>query len=390
MKKIIATVLSSRDSYETLSPYLNRADLDETSANIYAEIQKYYEKDVKAVNVDREILLSRLLKRNDLHSVVYDDYFNTLPEPSSAVNLVDTFVDAKKDKLITDILVAIHDHRDDVIKSKMEEYLTCSVEQIEEEVFNATPIEELETHFTGKNLIPLFPSAISDAIGGGVPRQSQLCIFARPDVGKSTTAINTAVGAAEKGFRVLYIGNEDPAPKMMYRIMTRFTRVPEAVLKQDPKRYYEVALQNGYPNMFFVPMHPGNLNELRKWIDKIKPDVMVIDQIRNMHFKKESMTINLEQGCIATRNLAKEYDLVSIIITQAGASATNKAVLDYEDVEYSNTGVAAQCDLMIGVGQTHEMKEVNRVMLSFPKNKISKPIRAFSALIEYDINRLST
>lgn len=390
MKKIIATILSSRESYETLSPYLNRADLDEISCNIYQEIQKYYEKDVKAVNVDKEILLSRLLKRNDLHSVVYNDYFNTLPEPSSAVNLIDTFVDAKKDKLITDILVAIHDHRDDVIASKMEEYLSVSVEQIEEELFNATPIEELETHFTGKNLIPIFPTMVSDAIGGGVPRQSQLCIFARPDVGKSTTAINTAVGAAERGFRVLYIGNEDPAPKMMYRIMTRFTRVPEAVLKQDPKRYYEVALQNGYANMFFVPMHPGNLNELRKWIDKIKPDIMVIDQIRNMHFKKESMTINLEQGCIATRNLAKEYNLVSIIITQAGASATNKAVLDYEDVEYSNTGVAAQCDLMIGVGQTHEMKEVGRVMLSFPKNKISSPIRPFSALIEYDINRLST
>ena len=390
MRKIISTLISSREAFDTLSPYVSRSHLDETSYNVYEEICKYYEKDVKATNVDKEILLSRLNKRNDLHSVVYNDYFNTLPEPSSAPNLIETFVDAKKDKLITDVLVAIHDHNDQVLSSKMEEYLACDVDKIEEEMFNAPKIEELEAHFTGKNLIPLYPSAISDAIGGGVPRQSQLCIFARPDVGKSTTAINTAVGAAEKGFRVLYIGNEDPAPKMMYRIMTRFTRTPEAVLRDNPKKYYELAIQNGYENMFFVPMHPGNGNELRKWIERLKPDVMVIDQIRNMHFKKESMTINLEQGCIATRNLAKEYNLVSIIITQAGDSARNKPVLSMEDVEWSNTGVAAQCDLMIGVGQTEDMKENRRVMLSFPKNKMSAPVKPFSALIEYEINRLST
>src|SRR3989337_194505 len=117
MRKIISTLLQSRESFDLLSPYISSPDLDETSANIYAEIRKYYEKDPKAVNVDKEILLSRLLKRNDLHVIVYEDYFNRLPEPSSAVNLIDTFVDAKKSKIITDILVAIHDHRDDVIKN---------------------------------------------------------------------------------------------------------------------------------------------------------------------------------------------------------------------------------------------------------------------------------
>lgn len=390
MHKIISTLLASKESFDILAPYITRSDVDEASWAIFEEIQTYYERDPKATKVDNDVVLARLVKKNNIHPIVLEDVFSHLPEPSSAPNLIETFVEAKKERLITSILVSIHDHDNDKIKQYMEEYLTYNIEEIKEEMFNGTAIEELENHFTGRNLIPLFPTMVSDAIGGGIPRQSQICIFARPDVGKSTAAINTAVGAAERGFRILYIGNEDPAPKMMYRIITRFTRVPEEKLRTDPKGYFEAAIAAGYPNLYFVPMHPGGYTELRKWIERIKPDIVVIDQIRNMHFKKESMTINLEQGCIATRNLAKEFNFVSIIITQAGDSARNKPVLSMEDVEWSNTGVAAQCDLMIGMGQTEDMKENGRVMLSFPKNKLSAPIKPFSARIEYNINRIST
>lgn len=389
-QKLISTLLSSRESYQIIQKYLAREDVGEIAWNIYEEITKYYEKDNKAEKVDKELLLPKLIKRKDLHELVYEDYLARLPEASSASNLIDLYIDTKKDRLTTDILMAIHDKDEDKLKSKMEEYLTFGVDEIKEEVFNGTTIEELESHFTGKNLIPIFPTALSELVGGGVPRQSQLCVIARPDVGKSTFTINAAVGAAEQGFRVLYIGNEDPAPKMVYRIITRFVREPESTIRQSPKEYFDLAIRNGYGNVFFVPMHPGNIPELRKWIERVKPDIVVIDQIRNMNIKKDSMTINLEQGCIATRNLAKEFNLVMIVVTQAGDSARNKLQLDMEDVEWSNTGVAAQMDLMIGIGQTPELKENQRIMLSFPKNKLSAPIKAFSANIEYGINRIST
>ena len=135
--------------------------------------------------------------------------------------------------------------------------------------------------------------------------------------------------AAEKGFRVLYVGNEDPAPKMVMRILSRFLRKPEHEFRNQPDTD-QIALDRGYSNIFFKEMHPGNYAELRSWIVKLNPDVVVIDQIRNMNFKADSMTINLEQGVIATRNLAKEFNLVMVVITQAGDSATNKVVLRHE------------------------------------------------------------
>src|SRR5690606_32128932 len=108
------------------------------------------------------------------------------------------------------------------------------------------------------------------------------------------------------------------------------------------------------------------IHEIRSYVEKISPDLVVVDQIRNLAVKPESMTVNLEQGVIAMRNLAKEFNFVSVVVTQAGDSAHNKLILDYTDVEWSNTGVAAQMDLMIGVGQNEDFKSQGKVMLSFP------------------------
>jgi KaiC/GvpD/RAD55 family RecA-like ATPase len=385
---LLSTVMSSREAHEKLLPYidpLNFSDLTQTFLDICKE---YYEKDKKATKVDKELALAKAIQLLPKRELLLKEYIERLPEPSSLPNLLALYDAVKKERLGLDIIQAITSGREDKAKELMTKYSEDSSIEEEEIFYNATPIDQLEIHFTGKNLLPLRPTAINEAIGGGIPRQSQICVFARPDVGKSTVAINIACGVAEEGFKVLYIGNEDPAPKMMYRILSRFARTPEKEIRNNTQVYYEKALEAGYSNLYFIPMHPGTIGEVRKWVEKIHPDLLVIDQIRNMHIKTESMTVNLEQGVIATRNLAKEFNMAVLVITQAGASANGKIYLDMDDVEWSNTGVAGQMDLMIGVGQSREMKENRRVMLSFPKNKLSAPITPFSCEIDYETQRL--
>lgn len=388
--KLISALVSSREAYTRLLPLIKDNTFLEYNGIAFDEIKTFYNTDQKASKADVEILKDRAIKKYPKREALLVEYFSSLPEPPSIPNLIEVYTDVQKERIGQEIVQGLMSKKKENVQELMEQYLSFNVQEVKDELFNATPIEELEQHFTGKNLIPIYPTAISDMLGGGVPRQSQLCIFARPDTGKSVVAINAAVGAAENGFRVMYIGNEDPAPKMMYRIISRFTKEPEAELRKSPKKYFDMAIEHGYGNMFFVPMHPGNLMELRSKIERIKPDIFIIDQIRNMNFKKDSMTINLEQGCIGTRNLAKEFNCVSIVVTQAGDSARNKLVLDMEDVEWSNTGVAAQMDLMIGLGQREEMKAQGKIVLSFPKNKFTAPIKPFHANIEYAINRITT
>lgn len=387
--KLIAALIQSRDAFHKIYPFVKDNTFYDFNSLVFDEVVNYYQKDSSAPKVDVDIIKTILKKKNAKKENLVEEYFAALPEPPSLPNLLELFVSVQKDKISQEVVKSLVGKEEEKAKNLMEQYLTYGVEEVKDELFNATPIDKLEEHFTGKNMIPIYPTHLNDILGGGVPRQSQLCIFARPNVGKSTVAINLAVGAAEAGYRILYLGNEDPAPKMMYRIVSRFTRVPENELKAHPKKYFDQALAKGYGNLFFIPTHPGTLPELRKWIERIKPDVFVIDQIRNMHIKKESMTINLEQGCIGTRNLAKEFNCVSVVVTQAGDSAKSKLILDMEDVEWSNTGVAAQMDLMIGMAQTMEMANTGRVMLSFPKSKFTAPIKAFSANIDYATNRIT-
>lgn len=387
--KIISTILSSRESYLKLLPIIEEDSFSEFGKQILKEVNTYYDTDATIQYVDKDLVKDKLIQLKPKKEALIQDYFVSLPEPSSADNIVRLYQEQVRGKLREDLIIALSANDEKKIVELFNNYITTDLEESTEEIFHAVSIDDLAVNFNKKNLIPIYPTGLNEALGGGVPRQSQICIFARPDVGKTAVAINAAVGAAEAGFKVLYIGNEDPSSKMVLRILTRFTRVSERELLANTRQYYDVALERGYGNLYFVALHPGNPSEIRGLIEKIKPDLVVIDQLRNCNFKPESMTINLEQGVITMRNLAKEFNFVSIVVTQAGNSAVGKIVLGMEDVEWSNTGVAAQMDLMIGVGQNEMMKEGRLINLSFPKNKLTAPIRPFTVNIDYERNRLT-
>ena len=387
--KLIACFLRSREAYEKVLPYLSdKYVFSPFGFKVVEEIKSFYDTDPSAEHVDLDLVKQRLIAESPKKDFIIEEYFSSVPVDVSVSNVLKLYEDVYKEVLRSELILCLNNKEDDRVNELIKQLQTFSAEEDEEGIYNATPVKELNKYFTGTNLIPIYPTAINTLIGGGVPRQSQICIVARPDVGKSTVAINMAVGAAEKGFKVLYVGNEDPPAKMVMRILSRFLRKPEHEFK-DQEDSDAIALERGYGNVFFKEMHPGDYKQLRSWIEKLRPDVVVIDQIRNMNFKADSMTINLEQGVIATRNLAKEFNLVMIVITQAGDSATNKVVLEMNDCEWSNTGVAAQMDLMIGVGQTPALKEQGIVILSFPKNKLCAPIKPISANIDYSLNRLT-
>lgn len=387
--KIISTIGSSREAYLKLAPFVSPEVFSTFCGKVYHEIAKWYESDKKTDIVDFEFIKSYLQKEEPKKTNLIEEFFASLPNPSSADNIARLYKEQYKEHLREELILALGSNRKTQISELIDKYQSVEIEEEQEEIFNDVSIEELQIHFSNENLIPIYPSALNEALGGGVPRQSQICIYARPDVGKTTVAINATVGAAESGFKVLYLGNEDPSAKMVLRMLTRFTRKPERELLTNPKLYKD-AVAKGYKNLYFVSAHPGNAAFLKKYVEKIKPDLMVVDQIRTMHFSKESMTMNLEYGVRFTRSLAKEFNLVSIVVTQAGDSASNRIVLRQEDVEWSNTGVAGQMDLMLGVGQNEIMKATGQVCISIPKNKLTAPLSPMTVSIDYALNRLTT
>jgi hypothetical protein len=69
--------------------------------------------------------------------------------------------------------------------------------------------------------------------------------------------------------------------------------------------------------------------------------------------------------------MAKKYKCIGVSTTQAGDSATNKRKLEIGDVDWSNVGVQAQADLLIGMGANQEDMERDIRYLTLLKNKLT-------------------
>lgn len=378
----------SREHFEDLEPYINDLDFQDYSKHIYNEIRSYYNTDRDAGSIEVEFLKERVARLFPKKAEAFHLYVDSLPDNVSGLNIIKELNDLRKERLGDEIASALLQKKD--ATDLMETFLTQTdlVTPISGDIYEAPSLESLVDSIRPDKLIPIYPTKLNEAIGGGVPRQSQLCIFARPDVGKTTCAINIAGGILMNGYKVLYVGNEDPSEIIILRILTRLTGVSRHDIVGNPSRYDNIARDKGYNNFVFAGLSPGTIPEIRSLVESVKPDVLVVDQVKNLRVAKASSVENLEEAVEHTRNIAKEFNIVSIVVTQAGESARNKLVLSLEDVYNSKTGIPGQMDLMIGMGQDQAHRDASRVVLSMPKNKLSAPIPPITCKIDYVTNTI--
>lgn len=391
-QKILAAALSGRKHWSVISRWLDKKSLSGNGKALLKLITEYYKADATATTVDKDLVYDRLLQLFPKDQRELLEFTSGITENPSDFNVVQEIVDQHKSDLAQQIAVAVGTNAIDKIDGLVAQYADTTVidEADRPQVYTAPDIAEVAEAFKAENLVPVYPTKLNNTLGGGVPRQSQIGVFARPDVGKSTVAMNMAIPMCERGYKVIYFGNEDPDQTMILRAYTRFLRTNSSNVLDNLGESYQKALEKGLENFTFIRLQPGSIAEILTFVEDIRPDVIIIDQLRNMTTTnaKGSMTDNINTLAAATRSIAKQYDLVSVVITQAGDSAHNKLILEYTDVEYSNTGFAAQLDLLIGAGQNQDLKDMNRIMLAFPKNKLCGPITPFEATIDYPTNRV--
>lgn len=389
--KILKTIITSRESFNALAPYINNGEqFSEVGKVLYSTIEDFYQRDPEMGAVDQDILLKFIENKYPNKIDLFAHLVDNMPESVSAPNILEYYRELKRENLGDRIASSLLGSQDKKAVALMEDYLSLSVEAYTEETTLCNlDAEELLEKTHGTDLIPMYPKIISDKLGGGMPRQGQMLIYARPDIGKSTVAMNIAGGATKDGFKVLNCGNEDPTSVMVRRYLARATGWTQREVGDDLQGAIDAAREaGGYQNYIFHPMAPGSMPEIRAQIEKHSPDIVIIDQIRSVITGAEGHTLSMERVCIEMRALAKEHNFVSILVTQAGESANNKLVLDMVDVEWSNTGIQGAMDLMVGVGQNQEWKDKSRIMLSFPKNKLTEPIKPFDCRIDYACQKI--
>ena len=390
-QKVLAAAIQDREAYVKINAILRKEDFTELSFEIWKRIQSYYDKDDAARSIDVDILKKKVENELPKHADIINKTIDSLVS-TSVPNLLNEIINVKTaavaHQLAGELLANPSSDKTHALLEELQKVneLTAVHENVQSVDRYAT--EMLNDLKDGSGLIKLYPRELNDRIDGGVYRGNQILIFARPNAGKTQFAINLTRGFLRDGYRVLYLCNEEPKKQLIMRLLSRMLSKQKKEVLADLDSAVVEATKVGLGNLYLEEINPGTFPEINGLIRKLKPDIVVIDQIRNIQMVAESRTNQLEMAATEARNLAKKYNILSVIITQAGDSAENKLVLNMGDVDYSNTGIPAQVDLMVGVGVNQTTREQGLRTISIAKNKLSSDHGNFPVQVDESLSKI--
>ena len=388
-KSLIAAALESKEAYALFSTVIAPSLLSEIGRICYEQIGRYYSADESAESCDAQIIQAALVQKYTKSKVEIVRYLESLPNSPSQENIRRLAVQIKRQTIGEEIMGSLS--RGDETRSQelMNDYIDMDESVAESSLYCGGPLDSFYGTVSNKR-IPLFPLSLNRRLGGGVPRQSQIGICARPNVGKTTWLCNYAATLARNRFKVLYITNEDPGRYIAHRLIARLSGATRDEVEASEEQYRVLALETGYGNIALAELEPGDIPQIRALLSESRPDVFIIDQLYPIVVQHDSgPTLGLAQITSQTRKLAREFDCVSVVCTQQDKASAGRLILRQEDAEWSSTGFAAQLDLMIGLAQNEQMERFQRVMQSFPRWKYGPHLPHYEVKFNYAQQRVT-
>jgi archaellum biogenesis ATPase FlaH len=374
----LAAAYKSREAWDSIEPFTEPSIFTERGKLLWKEICSYYKRDEQAQEINAEQLLGQVslkVKRKE-HRLLFESVISSLDKSTvSAANAASYVLGLKRENSGLALASALAAGAEpSTIRPLLEGYEALltrdSLEVDEVESVHGTPVGELlDESYSGDNLIQVYPDSLNTRLGGGVLRGHHIVVFARPEVGKTLLVLNMVYGFLQQGLKVLYINNEEPILDIAVRLCSRLSGMSR--LEMNAKRDDAMAKvsENNYDKFWGYKLVPGNAREISKLATEIEPDVIIVDQLRNLNTVAENRVVQLEAAARSVRTLGGKHNALVVSVTQAGESAEGKSILTQADVDSSKTGIPGACDVMIGIGMTREDEEFGRRVISLPKNK---------------------
>ena len=380
-RNVLAAVIASRDAYNAIEGDIKDGDLGEQGNIIFGAIRDYYERDGDAQSCDSDLLASGIVRSlsNPKHQEMFTELVSSISNAEvSPFNVVHDFIEVRRQAAGAKLASALAAGKSAAeCSSLVDNYshwanaTSLGSEDNPEVVRGASVVELVEGKYAAEELIKIWPRALNERLDGGLLRGHHMLVFARPEMGKTLILINMIAGFLAQDLVVLYVGNEDPISDIVMRVVSRLTGMTKYEIMEDADTADYVAREKGYDNLILAGLAPGTPREIQSLIDTYAPDVVMIDQLRNINVNEEHFVQKLEKAATIARNIGKANNVLMVSVTQAGDSASGKGPLEMGDVDSSNTGIPAQVDVMVGVGATPEDEAAGRRIISLCKNKRS-------------------
>lgn len=392
--------MARRDSCSLILSYISLKEYSREFQIIIGVVSDYYKRDNEASSINRDLLLGLLAetvsnkKHLERFTQIVDQAYGT---ETSTVNVDELILKSKQNEVADKLSVALA-NRDEKYRALLEEFNHIS---------NLTSLEELDasgaevlTHEdigrilarakAGEGRYRVYPLALNDRLEGRAGGGHHIVTFARPEMGKTALNLTIAGGFARQEADGIYFINEDKVEDLYIRLVSNLSGLTGRECENDPDRAEMLARKNGLEFVRIISLAPGTPREVEAFVDKYEPKWVVMDQLRNLNIKEANKVLQLEYATTAMRNVAKKYDALVVSTTQAGDSAEGKALLTMGDVDFSNTGVAAQADVLVGLGASPQDSERGIRMINLSKNKLTGRHEAFPVRLHSQLSRYTS
>ena len=387
--KVLSACLASRSAFEHVQPFIEENDHSPQSAIWWPQVVAWYARDPRATAVDVELfrsLTKRQLPPKNAESLL--GWLDALPPAPSPENAVLALLELKRFNAQQDHLAAVSAGNTERAQHTWAVY---------ESLIRATTLGGESVVFADNDsvfapesrgvVVRVAPAGLQQRVGGMAAGDSMV-VYARPEMGKTAFVVNLGSVVANDGHRVLYLGNEEPVVRTMRRFVSRLCGQTVEYCEEHWEGALAAAKRRGYDRIKFKHLEPGSLAEIEAAIIAARPNLVILDQVRNIKSRGDSLTIRLEEVQQEFRAMASRYQFAAVSVTQAGDSASGQTFLDMGDVDSSNTGLPGACDVMVGIGANTHMMETDRRGISLPKNKLGHTHESFTVTIDKARNRI--
>lgn len=368
--KVFGASLVSRDVGTSLLSACSTSS-DIVVRTTLREAYDYLERDPQAACVDPDILREILkikLAPNQMEK--FESFLdNARKEETSLENIAELDFRVRKERAADALMseLAKPDRNLEAVDEKISEYSSLA-KASQTELACIDVMDAIGYESSGKRM-SLGIEGLDEVLEGELRSGHHVLVQGRPEMGKSLIAINMAVGLARSGMRGIYFENEEPFQITRSRLICCAAKCTKQQMEQFPERVAKAA-GDVLKNIVVHPLYPGTVAEIERLSRGF--DWIVVNQMRNVNTStRMSRVESLEEVATGIRGVASRNDLLAISVTQAGDSATGKTVLTLGDVDFSNTGIPSQVDLMVGIGADEDMVKRNKRMLSLAKNKMT-------------------